>query len=439
MDLLEEFRRRLASISLPHGRSLVAVSGGPDSVALLDLLHRTSDLHSLPLVVAHLDHGIHPDSAAVAERVRRLAARLNLPFEGGRLDLGSRAGETRARAARYVWLESLRQRCGAVAVFTAHHADDQIETVLMRMLAGSGPLGLAGMAAVSGTLVRPLLGFRRVELTRYLRLRGLDAWCDPANRDPRHLRSWIRVELLPSIRARLPRVDAALLRGADQAARHRAAWDSLIDVLPLEPRREDGGISVAGAPVNGYDSPLAQNVIRALALRVGCRIGADRAERVRRLVSQGISGSELPLGGGWKAELAFGRLRIVPGTLPYDPGTMRLEGESGERRWAGWCFRWRAEAASKLQRRVGLTAWFRPEPLEIRAWRPGERIRPLAGAGSRLVVRCLQEARIPRSRRAQWPVVAHHDLIVWIPGVCRSDALLPLQGSEAVRVDAANA
>ena len=141
MDLHDEFRAHLASLALPGGRALVAVSGGLDSVVLLDLLHRTAG-RSLELVVAHADHGIHPDSASVAERVTAFAAGLGLRCEVARLALGPGTGETSAREARYAWLFALRERLGAAIVFTAHHADDQAETVLMRALEGSGPGGL---------------------------------------------------------------------------------------------------------------------------------------------------------------------------------------------------------------------------------------------------------------------------------------------------------
>jgi tRNA(Ile)-lysidine synthase len=206
MMLLDNFRRQLSALHLPAGRALVAVSGGPDSVALLDLLHRTLDLHQLDLVVAHFDHGIHPASVRVAEAVRALAASYQLAYEEGRGELGAAAGETLARASRYAWLETTRVRLGAALVFTAHHADDQVETVLMRALRGSGPAGLAGMAVRRGTLVRPLLPFRREAVLRYVRAQALSVWSDPANQDPRHLRAWLRGDVLPVLRSGLPAV-----------------------------------------------------------------------------------------------------------------------------------------------------------------------------------------------------------------------------------------
>ena len=150
MPLLNDFRNSLDMLRLPPGRALVAVSGGPDSVALLDLLNRTRDHHRLELVVAHFDHGIHPESPRVADAVAAFARSLGLPHEVGRAALGPGAGETSARAARYAWLEATRVRLGAAVILTAHHANDQVETVLMRALAGSGPAGLAGMARSPG-------------------------------------------------------------------------------------------------------------------------------------------------------------------------------------------------------------------------------------------------------------------------------------------------
>ncbi|MBA3317061.1 MAG: tRNA lysidine(34) synthetase TilS [Gemmatimonadales bacterium] len=439
MDLYHQFASHLASLSLPGGRALVAVSGGLDSVVLLDLLHRAADPR-FDLVVAHADHGIHPDSARVAERVAAFAGVLGLRCEVDQLGLGTGTGETTAREARYAWLFALRERLGATWVFTAHHADDQAETVLMRALEGSGTGGLAGMRAVSGAVVRPLLRFRRVQLSRYARERNLPVWIDPANSDPAHLRSWIRCDLLPSIRCRLPEVDARLRRLGSHAARERDAWSSAIDLLPgLDPRGEAGGISVAAATLGAYDSALAQTVVVAAARRAGFAMGFGRAASVLRLAATGASGREVSLGNGWRAELVFDRLRIVRGPDPRPAAALPISGRNGQELWGQWRITWRPEAAPERQERTGRTAWFRPDALTVRPWTAGDRLRPLAGAGRRLVVRCFQDARVPRRNRLDWPVVASEELVVWVPGVCRSDALLPPAGAEALRVDVEHA
>ena len=437
MALLEVFRRHLASLDLAPGPAVVAVSGGPDSTALLDLLAQTRDVHQLDLVVGHVDHGIHQDSAAVADQVRALALRYGLPVHIGQLGLGPEAGETRARAGRYQWLQALRAGLGAEVILTAHHADDQVETVLMRVLKGSGPAGLAGMASVRGHLVRPLLPFRHADLIGYLEQADLKTWADPANSDRRHLRSWIRTEVLPALRQRLPEVDTSLLRVSHQAQRDRAAWDALLNVLPdLDLRRESEGISVAASSLAGYDSPLAQAVILAAARREGCQLGPSRVGRVLALLKAAISGSRAPLGGDWTAELSYDRLRIGREVQTSGQDPLVLAGLSGQRSWGRWSFRWSRATVPEQQDRADMSAWFGFEPLTVRAWSAGEKLKPLGGTGRRLVVRCFQEVRVPRSRRESWPVVAQDQDIIWIPGVCRADVQLPSPGSEALRVDA---
>ncbi|HEY8258891.1 MAG TPA: tRNA lysidine(34) synthetase TilS [Gemmatimonadales bacterium] len=437
MDLLDRFRTHLATLGHPPGRAVVAVSGGPDSVALLDLLVRSTEHHHLELVVAHFDHGIHPDSAAIATRVGALARDRGLAFESGRVELGPHAGETVAREARYRFLESVRVKVDAAAIFLAHHAGDQAETVLMRVLSGSGPAGLAGMDGVNGALVRPLLPFTRGELAQYVRNRSLPVWIDPANADDRHQRAWLRTQILPLIRERISGVDSSLIRVARQSRRDRSAWNAVLDLIPgLDLKRELDGISVAGAPLRGLDSKLVESLLLAVARRVGCPLGPVRAQRVWSLIERGVSGSEVALSGGWRGELSFGRLRLVRPSGCGASGVWSIGGEQGEVVWGLWRLRWSRQGAPGQQDRVGLTAWFAAESLTVRAWEAGEKVRPLAGSGRRLVVRCFQDAKVPRSRRIGWPVVVGGEEVVWVPGVCRSDALVPPSGSEALRVDA---
>src|SRR5206468_5305850 len=205
-SLLSHLRTHLARTRLlgEPGVALVAVSGGADSVALLDLLHTLAPELGLSLVVAHVDHGIRSDSGAVARAVGELAERYELPFEVGELSLGPDATETVARRARYAWLGDVKRRRRARYLVTAHHRDDQVETILLRVLKGSAPAGLAGIPArARGGTVRPLLPFTKAELGAYAAERALPAHDDPANRDPRHLRSWLRVALLPLLAGRL--------------------------------------------------------------------------------------------------------------------------------------------------------------------------------------------------------------------------------------------
>ncbi|HLB55692.1 MAG TPA: tRNA lysidine(34) synthetase TilS [Gemmatimonadales bacterium] len=446
MNLRDRFDRRLAGMGLPPGPALAAVSGGADSLALLDLLARSPAASGFSLHVAHLDHGIHPQSAQAAEAVRAVVATYGLPFHVGRLGLGPGASETAARAARYAWLRQKADELGADLIFTAHHRDDQVETVLMRVLNGSGPAGLAGMAPRTGRIVRPLLSFRREELAAYARSLSLVPWEDPANRDPRHLRSWIRGQLLPVLRDRLPDVDRGLLTLARHAAAERAAWDAFLELMPgLDLRSECDGVSVAASPLGGYDSGVARALLGALGRRAGCLVGPMRAARIERLLAGGRSGTVAQLGQGCAAELSFGRLRFFrESSEPGGAGESRsngweslpIEDATGAATVGRWRLTWQQEAAPDRLERNSPSSWLTPGRYLVRPWRSGDRIRPLGGPGRRLVVRCMQDARIARHERAGWPVIETAGTIVWVPGVCRATEQVPAPGAPALRIDA---
>lgn len=437
MTLVERFRDHLASLQPGAGRILVAVSGGADSLALLDLLKAAAPDLAIDLVVGHVDHGIHPDSDQVADRVRDVAAGYGLPFSHYRVHLDRDTGETAARAARHAALEALRLSSSASWIALGHHAGDQAETVLMRLLRGSGPAGLAGMEPRSGRLLRPLLPFQRSELVEHLERQGIGWWEDPANSDRRHDRSWLRHDIIPALRDRLPELDGHLTNTASQAAVERAAMNQVLDVLPgLGFRREDRAmVSVAGPRLADYDSSLALALIKALGRRVGRTVGWRDAERILDLVSRGASGRTVELGGPWAAELSFGRLRLgkLPGEYP-EAERFSLVGR-GETVWGRWRISWDEDRAPETQERRDVQSWLVPGPIEVRSPSPGDRLRPLGGNGSRPVARCFQEARVPRSRRSSWPVLARGGGIVWIPGVCRAAHQVPAPGTEAVRVD----
>jgi len=418
-DLPRRFARHLAGLNLEPAPVIVAVSGGPDSLALLHLLREVAS--TFALIVAHVDHGIHPDSAKVAADVGRAASHDNLPFEMIALALGPDASETRAREARYRWLRDLARKRKAW-LFTAHHRDDQVETVLMRLLKGSGPAGLAGIAPVSGRLVRPLLPFRRDELRAWLGSLGVRGWEDPANHDPKHLRSWVRAQLIPAARQQVPAFDQRLLGLAEQAATHRAAWDAVVELLGIKVEKEGEGFRFDARPLRGRPDALVASLFQAIARRHGLVFGARGAERVARLIGLDHSGRRVDLTGGWEARLDFGRVsvRMAPLITRETPAEVIIGPEAGETTWDGWRITWNPDPSPSLQSRTGQTAWLEPARYTVRAWRPGDRIMPLGGTGSRLVVRCMQDVKLSAAQRSQWPVVGHDAQVVWVPGVCLS-------------------
>jgi tRNA(Ile)-lysidine synthase len=439
--LPERFRTHLHEADLLAGpaRVLLGVSGGADSFALLDLAAAVAPERRLELIVVHADHGIHPGSGRVAATVAATAQeRYGLEPVVGQLALGPGTGETRARAARYRFFRAVQRERGAAWLATAHHADDQVETVLLRLLRGSAPAGLGGIPERGpGGLVRPLLPFTRAELAAHAAAAGLPVFDDPANRDVRHMRSWVRTVLRPLLDERTGgAARAALLAVAAHAADEAAAWDAVLDRLPgLDVRAEDGAFSLAREVLGGYENRLAGRILRAAARRAGVRLGPAAAARAALFAGAAASGRRLALGEGLLAEAAFDRL-VVSRAEPL-PEPADLVGERGSREAAGWRFEWSPDEAPAQLARTGWTTWVTPGPLAVRAPRRGDRVAPLGGAGRRTVSRLLMEARVPRVERERRPVLVRGDEVLWVPGICRAAAALPAPGTRAVRIDAA--
>jgi tRNA(Ile)-lysidine synthase len=443
-DLATRLRDHLRATGLfpEPGLALLAVSGGPDSVAMLDLMVRVAPEFGLRLAVVHVDHGIADDSSDVAEQVLGLAVQYDIPGYLSVLHLGSDASETQARRARYTALRQWQRRLGAVYLATAHHADDQIETVLFRLLRGTGLAGLAGIAARSSEgLVRPLLPFRRVELEGWLQASGRDSavHSDPANADLRHHRSWIRGELLPVIRDRFGiEVEDHLLDVARHAADDREAWSAVLRTVPdIQFRAVQGLAEIALDALLRCEAPLATALLRAAAREVGCVLGPRRATRLWDFARRAPSGRRFELGQGWMAETAFGRLRIFMSKdpPPTDRRAVRWgDGDAGRVRWGRWEIRWSQERAG-TPARDAIVTWVTEGWGEIRGLLPGDRIMPLGGVGHRRVSRVLMERRIPRSERKSFPLLTRGESVIWLPGICRSDVGVPEAGEAAVRLE----
>lgn len=185
------------NIELEPGKYVVAVSGGVDSAVLLDVLRKQKNLD---LVVAHFDHGIRPDSHEDREFVRSLAQKYGLPFEYAEARLGANASEATARAARYKFLKKTMEESGAVAIITAHHEDDALETAIINILRGTGRKGLSALGDRSDVR-RPLLGIPKSQLLDYARKNNLEWHEDDTNNDENYLRNYVRRRLLPKFSA----------------------------------------------------------------------------------------------------------------------------------------------------------------------------------------------------------------------------------------------
>ena len=228
----EHLERRLNALvgkGPAPSRLLVAFSGGIDSAVLLDALAKTT--LEVPFAAVHVDHGLHRDSRSWLVRCEEFARARQLEFIAYRARVDDTGGglEAAARAARYGFFESLLQE--GDWLMSAHHEDDQAETLLLNLLRGSGVLGLAGIALKrrcgKGWLVRPLLDVARADIDQYARREGIDWIEDPSNRDRRFDRNFLRNDILPRMRERWPALSSRLRRSAELAADATALLDEL--------------------------------------------------------------------------------------------------------------------------------------------------------------------------------------------------------------------
>ena len=308
---------------LPRGAHIVvACSGGPDSLALLSLLLELRPLLSLAVTAAHYEHGIRGEASAEdAAFVRRFCATRAVPciVESGDVPRAaartSESLETAARRLRYAFLERTRERVGASLIATAHHADDQAETVLLHILRGTGLDGLAGIPARDAArhLVRPLLPFPKQELVDYCRARGFSPRHDATNDVPDALRNRVRLSLLPELaRAYNSAIRQGLCRLADiaaeerEAAEHLAAQEAvrLIEQLPAGRAHGEDAASwrLPAAPAlraeaaRALPRALCRRVLRIYLARLGRAqdVSFERTEALRRLLS-GTSGQRVEL------------------------------------------------------------------------------------------------------------------------------------------------
>ncbi|HYE91891.1 MAG TPA: tRNA lysidine(34) synthetase TilS [Terriglobales bacterium] len=425
-DLVRATLRRHAMLAGGE-RVLVGVSGGADSVALLGALVALAAPLRLTLDVLHVDHQLRPDSAADATFVEALGRRLDVPVRVARVRVATGGSvEAAARAARYAALDAARADLRADRIALGHTADDQAETVLMRVLDGAGVRGLAAIPPVRGAIIRPLVETRRADIEAALRAAGLPWVEDPTNRDPKFRRNRIRSEVLPGLSASFGGdVVPALVRTAALA---REAVDGLDALAAHELGRmvaadPDGALSLSLAALRALPSSVAPEVLRQAAARLGgtapLRAWAHRglarvvaAPPPRRPFRLGgvvleVSGDRLRLGRARPVALAP-RTVTVPGRVAMPEIGRALEVSLHD-------------AASYRLPHERTTAAFDadhlPPLLTVRPRGRGDRV--MTGQGERRLKTLLIGAKIPRWERARVPIVAAGGEILWVAGVRR--------------------
>ncbi len=404
---------------------MVGLSGGPDSVALLDALRDLGAKKGFRVVAAHLDHALRSDSAADAAFCADLCARLGVPFRSGRADVRARARregggiEQAARLERYAFLRAVMGEEGAEAVAVAHTRDDQAETFLLRLLRGAGGAGLSAMRPRRGDVVRPLLEVSRAEVRLHLEARGLPWREDPSNADPVFLRNRVRAELLPYLESRFnPGLKEALARSAALLADEAALLGTLAgDLYEGMARREGGGVILGRAVLAAAPPALARLALRRALEETGGLRGLTSAHVERLLLlarAAAPSGRRWALPGGRVALFRFGELWVGPRAEPVAPFAFPLEVPGRVELPGGMAVVAGLPEAAPASPGDAVVAAPEGEPLLVRTRRPGDRVHRRGREMS--LRRFLMERRIPADQRGGLPLVAAGSEVLWVPG-----------------------
>ena len=433
----------------------VAVSGGADSVALLRLFLELRGKLGLVLSIVHFNHQLRGKASEADEKfVARLAEKFALPLHLGRADVAAKARrdkanlEDAARRARYAFFQKLVEQGIVDCIATAHTMDDQAETVLAHILRGTGLAGLGAIHPVTEFAVRPLLFVRRSELRSYLRSKKQPWREDATNQDTSRFRARIRKKLLPMLEKRFqPEVAAHLTALAQLAREDEALLDTITESKLREiAKRETNGMRVRIADLLDNDGQenrsLAQRALgkrigRSIAEKVRTRPGqwsAEHANKVWDLASRGANGKLLQLPGGIEVR----RERDALFFCVRDPGKQAHKiGDTKNFEYSvviskadpslrvpelGCAFRFRVidwpapRRDTILDRGAVLDRDRLIEPLVLRNWRPGDRLRCAGHRRARKLKRLLNEKCVGRWERAGWPVMTSGGVLAWARG-----------------------
>ena len=394
-------------------RLVLAVSGGVDAMVLLDAAVHT--MAPERIVVATFDHGTGAFSIAAREHVTRWCERAGVECVSERAS-APLATEAQFRAARWRFLlDVATRRHGTIA--TAHTADDQVETVLMRILRGAGARGIAALFA-EREIRRPLLGFRRRDITDYAERYGVQWIEDPSNASPRHLRNRVRHELLPALVRARPGLADELLELSRRAADVRADVARVVrNELGARVLPNGTGLDVPVRSLREVSDAGLAILWPALAALAGATLDRRAIARLGEFTRSGAIGSRAHLAGGWEVVRSRDALQLR--ASGQEAPREAVVPQSAGIRWGDWSIR--------PSESVGTDAWSAWLPSEgtltIRPWRPGDvLVRAGHGSRQRKVKHLLSKAGVTGHERASWPVVLSGGEIVWVPGIGRSDA-----------------
>lgn len=415
----------------------IACSGGLDSMALLQLAHAWAAGKGIALHAFHVHHGLSPNADAWLAHCREACAALGIAFDSRHVEVvkGKDGTEAAARKLRYRALGEMCVAHGVPLLLTAHHLDDQAETVLLQLLRGSGPAGLSGMDAANHApgllgdpglvMARPLLSLSRAQLEDYVRAEGLDWVEDESNSDPRYARNALRHGVMPALAASFPGYQARLARGASHV---QAAQRILIDVAQQDLAACLDGDAVDLARVQKLSRERTDNMLRHLFSSRGLAMPSTAwlAEMVSQLFSAREDAQLKLTHPGCLIRRHRGKLHITP-KLPdlagmRDPDDIGVLVKEGER------FRWNGEASLAFPAYGGVLhfdaaaqgfdpAWLRSQLLTIDFRTGGERLKPAANRPTRSLKAHYQALGVPAWERERAPLIWADRALLFAAGI----------------------
>jgi tRNA(Ile)-lysidine synthase len=408
--------------NLAAKRILVALSGGPDSVALLHLLHDKS--LALAIEAVHVHHGVRGIEADDdASFCRALCDELEVPFHLLRIDASTPFAQGREgtwRRLRYRALIELKSDGGFAAVATGHHRDDVAEGVVVQLLRGGGPRAMSGIeASTSEGIVRPLLPWARSEIREWLAERNLAWRQDSSNRDLDLLRNRVRLDLLPGLESVSPSIRNHLVHLARTLADDEKyfAGELAATAKWIDPWDPEGG--VPESDLHTLAPPLRTRWLHAQMARIGIdRVTRRQAELFGDMIETGQPRA-VTLGSRWRLRLARGSVWLEPSTTLESFNHSIAVGQTIELPIPGWLVTMGRAAAPPPEVRW---SWYSPEDaqLRVRNVEPNDRL-GIDRAGPRASK--LLARHLPRHLRPIWPVFCEDDRIYWIPGVWQDPAV----------------
>ena len=434
LDRVRELLRH--EIGIEAGEKVVlGVSGGVDSMVLLDVFYRLSESLGIGLHLAHLDHRLRPESATDGDFVEKISRERGLGFTRAEEEVARVARqrgwslEEAGRWLRYRFLDRVAQEQNSTKIALGHHADDQAETVLLRLLRGSGTAGLGAMElARGGRYLRPLLGFQRAEIEAYAQAGWVEFIEDISNRDPRFIRNRIRKELIPHLQQHYnPNIvqvlgrTAQILKDEDRFLNETVQGE--LDVVVH--KSDEHKIILDAEQFLDYHIAVQRRIIRTILQGLSKREGPfdfARIETVLELMSRDAGVHEI--GSGLRAQRAGKFFFLYHGKAPavaqdiQIPGVAKIPSRGLFLRAQLLPVRTFAELKSRLGgARAAFDADLLGPHLQVRSPRPGDRFQPLGMKGHKKVSDFLIDLKWPRILRDEVLLLARGDEVVWIVGL----------------------